>query len=108
MCDAHASIVQPDGSVGGIDRTASPFWQNHTESSASTGREYGADKTGEPHIPANSATGDASLRRSEAAPTAPDDIPPPGGGVFLFPKWLPYLLAGASIVVSVGALLGWW
>lgn len=28
MCDAHASIVSPDGSVGGIDRTASEFWVN--------------------------------------------------------------------------------
>lgn len=50
LCDARASIAKPDGSVGGIDRTASALWKNN---SASTGREYGADKTGEPHIPAS-------------------------------------------------------
>lgn len=55
-----------------------------TNNSASTGREYGADKTGEPNIPANPATGDASLRRSEAAPTVSGDNPPPGGGVMYF------------------------
>lgn len=78
MCDAHASIVMPDGSVGGIDRSPSPFWNN----SASTGREYGADKTGEPHIPASPATGDAPLERSGAAATASGVDLTPGGRVF--------------------------
>ena len=69
---------QPDAYYHGVPI----YWDApHTNNSASTGREYGADKTGEPHIPASPATGDAPLERSWAAATASGVDLTPGGRV---------------------------